>query len=658
MKIINTTRGDERVPYLIAINIVSMGTLATVIALVFNWGGVCIDELGVASPAAIWGEWCACGPLLVFITVTLVDKPDLSRVDWFLMVTFFLCLVTGFFIIIPQSNSMAIFWLVVSCLTYVPMLYLPFYVRRYDEYFNFSVEDPTGVENMSKRFAQRYNLSLWLTIILPFYTVNYLLAMYRVINAAQTIVIYQILSVLTKALFAAVTMDIHVEAFRQVQRVAREERRVVAARKAFLSYIFNEVHTPLNALTMGTEVLIRSNIPDSSARESLQMMKGASELMCETLHDVLDMQKLEEGKLQLQLCPFSLSDAVSKVLLSFKGDAKEKQIRFVKNVSNAVPSRVVGDRYRVEHVLSSLVSNAVKFSPEGKTVCVDVTAAPLSSGDGNSCLNVTVTVRDEGPGIPHRMHKQVFDSDPLRRPEQLLQNQGSGIGLPLCKRIVNMHGGSIGIVSSEGEGCSVHFTIPFEIYQPRRSRVAPSSFLEPIQESQVSILPLLEDRGESGYLQTDERECLLTDSFPTYQVLIVDDVLSNRKLLQMLLMKSDIIADVADNGLEALEMVRAEVDKYHVIFMDDSMPHMSGVEATRRLRELGFKHLIVGITSFVLKEDVTAFQCAGADVILGKPLKLNALNLIIQHIKTQGFLSQPHKLLVEHSNRLEWVSDF
>lgn len=84
----------------------------------------------------------------------------------------------------------------------------------------------------------------------------------------------------------------------------------------------------------------------------------------------------------------------------------------------------------------------------------------------------------------------------------------------------------------------------------------------------------------------------------------------------------------------------------------------NGVEATKRLREMGYKHLIVGIAGFLMKEDVTAFQRAGADIILGKPIKLNVLNMILQLIKSRGFESQPHKILVEHSNQLEWVSKF
>jgi hypothetical protein len=131
LKMIQSESGSKRITSLVAFNIVLMGTIATILALCFEWGGMCIDVLGVASPAAIWGEWIACGPLLIFITVTTVDKPFLTGMDWLFMITFFLCLVAGFLIIIPQPYEVGVFWLMISCTTYLPVLGLPWYIYIY-----------------------------------------------------------------------------------------------------------------------------------------------------------------------------------------------------------------------------------------------------------------------------------------------------------------------------------------------------------------------------------------------------------------------------------------------------------------------------------------------------------------------------------------------
>jgi len=178
----------------------------------------------------------------------MVEKPRLSLMDLFLITTCFLCLLTGFFIIIPQPYSLAVFWLVVSFTSYIPLIYLPFHVKAF-----VAVIQPTTQSDesdgsvvlrpqLSQRFAQQYNVSVFLTMILPLYSVNYLVSLCGGFNAIQTIVGYQILSVVTKGLFAAATMDIHLDALNQAQRALTEEQRANEARRNFLEYIFHEVH--------------------------------------------------------------------------------------------------------------------------------------------------------------------------------------------------------------------------------------------------------------------------------------------------------------------------------------------------------------------------------------------------------------------------------
>jgi len=170
----------------VALNIVSMGMIATVLAVVYEWGGVCVDMLNVASPAAIWAEWIACGPLLIFITVTVVDKAALSQTDLFLMVSFWVCLVCGYFIMIPSSLIVGEFWLFVSFLTYIPVLYLPFYDMR--QGLSKAAVDAMELHELqmvTERFAKQRDLSIWLTIVLPLYTVFYLMQWYNYLDYLQ-----------------------------------------------------------------------------------------------------------------------------------------------------------------------------------------------------------------------------------------------------------------------------------------------------------------------------------------------------------------------------------------------------------------------------------------------------------------------------------------
>jgi hypothetical protein len=240
-KIVTLSANEQRIPLFVAINIVSMGTIATILAL-FDEPGVCIDVLGVASPGPIWGEWLACGPLLIVITLSIVNKPEFNRIDRALIITFWFCLLAGFLIIIPQPYEAGMFWFLLSCLTYLPVLYLPCYGADVDAYvIDSNDKDVTVLRTASARLAQRYNLSMWLTVVLPLYTVNYIVALGKGYGPAETIAIYQVLSVLTKGLFAAATMDIHLGLMVESEKALLEERRANEARRQFMRFIFHEV---------------------------------------------------------------------------------------------------------------------------------------------------------------------------------------------------------------------------------------------------------------------------------------------------------------------------------------------------------------------------------------------------------------------------------
>lgn len=160
----------------------------------------------VASPAAIWGEWCACGPLLIYVVVALDNKLELTKMDCFLMGTFFVCLITGFLIIIPSPEAVGKFWLIVSCVTYVPVLYLPWYCDNSSKVQLITAEGDIIDLGIQRILSRKQSLAWVLTIILPLYTVNYLIAYCRRITPAQTIAIYQVLSVLTKGFFVCIAM--------------------------------------------------------------------------------------------------------------------------------------------------------------------------------------------------------------------------------------------------------------------------------------------------------------------------------------------------------------------------------------------------------------------------------------------------------------------
>ena len=215
---------------------------------------------------------------------------------------------------------------------------------------------------------------------------------------------------------------------------------------------------------MGLEILKQGDRLNSSDLELLSMMKVASDFMADTLNDVLSLQKIEEGKLELELSPFSISDSVSKVLSTCHAAVVTKRIRIEKDIASDVPDRLIGDRYRVEHVLSNLLSNAIKFSPDGELIQVTVKALSTTSNGSSTVAHIAVSVIDHGPGISPENQKRLFGNFVQIRPGQLQRGQGSGLGLSLCKQISTLHGGTIGVESTEGQGSNFTFCIPFAVF--------------------------------------------------------------------------------------------------------------------------------------------------------------------------------------------------
>ena len=443
----------------------------------------------------MWGEWLCAGPLLIFITVGAVVKAKSCKTDNAMIVSFFFCILFGFLPIIPQPHWLAAVWLSLAFLCYVPIFYLPFHVSGGSENF---VDLEVG-SYFVKRNKQSYYLALWLTICFPLFPLTYLLAVFKIIGADETISIFLILSVLTKALYAAIAMDVHSATLTEAHHALVEERNANEARRAFLKYIFHEVRTPLNSLTMGLEILRQGNHMLSSDLELLSMMKGASDFMADTLNDVLSLQKIEEGKLELELNPFSISASLTKVLNTCHGGILTKRIQVETYVASDVPHRLIGDRYRVEHILSNLLSNAIKFSPTSGKIVVEVKATTFSTTTSEYQLwaSITVSIRDNGPGISQENQRNLFKNFVQIRPGQLQQGQGSGLGLSLCKQIVTLHGGTIWVDSEEGQGSTFCFCIPFAVYTGGSSGSAneeSGGVLKPPENPQLEETEMLQSR--------------------------------------------------------------------------------------------------------------------------------------------------------------------
>jgi nitrogen-specific signal transduction histidine kinase/CheY-like chemotaxis protein len=273
----------------------------------------------------------------------------------------------------------------------------------------------------------------------------------------------------------------------------QHHHRYIQTRRAFMKFIFHEVRTPLNSLTMGIEMIACSSNIDEADVESLEIMRSASNFMSKTLDGVLSVHKIEEGKFDLVMGPTDLSALVQSAVLTFQGTIIRKGISVQVVVSPHVPLCVLGDSARLEHVVSNLLSNAIKFSPEGGEIqlvveCLSQRFATETEKEkdksSGSIAEISVSIHDNGPGIPLEDQSKLFNQFVQIRPLTMQAGQGSGLGLSFCKNIVTLHKGSVSVVSTPGRGSTFRFVIPFQVIESPAPTPAPAPTPTPTPQPQ------------------------------------------------------------------------------------------------------------------------------------------------------------------------------
>lgn len=387
-------------------------------------------------------------------------------------------------------------------------------------------------------------------------------------------------------------------------RLAAEEAN--ESKSVFLANMSHEVRTPLNGVLGMTELLIES-ATDADQLQHLSLLRASANNLLTIVNDILDLSKVEAGKLQIERVAFDLRSLLDEIARFLGEQAQTRGVELSCVVDPDVPTTVTGDPVRFRQVLHNLGTNAVKFTPAGQ-VYIRVTALPPAAAEG--CV-VRVEVSDTGIGIPTAMRGKLFqpfvqaDSSTSRR------FGGTGLGLSIAQRLVTLMGGTIGVESVEGAGSTFWFTVPLDV---TLMAVVPG----PSPTLATCRQPNEQCSGTAGSRAASRPQ----------RVLLVEDNEVNQILARRILERAGCHVDVATNGLEAID-ARWRAD-YDVVLMDCQMPLLDGFEATRRIRSREAAQgearvRIVAVTASAIHGEQERCLAAGMDAYLTKPYSPAAL---------------------------------
>ncbi len=378
------------------------------------------------------------------------------------------------------------------------------------------------------------------------------------------------------------------EALKQAKEAAEAANR---AKSEFLANMSHEIRTPLNAV-IGFSNLLSSAVNDSKQKSYIKSIQTAGENLLRLINDILDLSKIESGKFELSYSTTDLRSLINEVEQIFSHQASQKNIQLITDINPEFPIALFLDEIRLRQVLINLVGNAVKFTEKGY---IKITISEANKRETDNTLDIDISVEDTGIGITDHDIALIFESFRQQAGQSSAKFGGTGLGLTICKRLVEMMGGSISVKSVSGQG---------------------STFVVRIRDVAIS---------NKKVVKVEEKQDLETMEFEKAIVLVVDDVESNRELLNEVLSKVNLDVLTAVNGKEALTIA----GKYRpdLILMDLWMPVMDGIEATMRLKmDSRTKTIpIIAVSAFPASDQESLVLEKEFDGFLAKPFRPSQL---------------------------------
>jgi signal transduction histidine kinase len=390
-----------------------------------------------------------------------------------------------------------------------------------------------------------------------------------------------------------------------IMQINLEKRVSVAEESArfkqnFLANMSHEIRTPLTGIIGMIDILKKTDL-DKTQKDHLEIIRQSGDNLRQIINQVLDFSKIEAGKVQIQKRNFNTVNLIKKTKNLFESIKKNTQIlKLVK--PEKLAEKICADENRLLQVMNNLISNAVKFTPEGEILLtIENVTESYKANDNRMIFKISVT--DQGPGIEPEMKKILFTPFTQLDNNDTRKHEGTGLGLSISRELVHLHGGEMGVESEPGKGSTFWFTF----------------IAEYCAEERVS--------------EKVKRNVSSVEIPDKLNILVAEDKKVNQKVIKLMLESLGHDTEFVENGKQALEIYKP--DKYHLIFMDIQMPVMDGITATQKLRQK-HKNLppVVGLSANAFEGDREKYIQSGMDEYMTKPFKQSEFIALLKKLWT------------------------
>jgi PAS domain S-box-containing protein len=377
----------------------------------------------------------------------------------------------------------------------------------------------------------------------------------------------------------------------------------------FLAKVSHEVRTPMNAILGITEIHLQKEDLPSDTKEALDKIYDSGYLLLNIINDILDLSKIEAGKLELSPSNYDVSSLINDTvhLIAIRFDSKP--VKFKLHVDENLPPTLFGDELRIKQILNNLLSNAFKYTEKGE-VSLSVAVENAKEEDADN-ITIVLCVSDTGQGLTREQIDKMFAEYTRFNIDVNSTTEGTGLGLNITRNLVQMMKGEISVESEPDKGSVFTVRLP--------------QGLVDIGVLGREVAESLEQFQFGKFTRMEKAPQIIREYMPYGKVLIVDDVETNLYVARGLLAPYGLSIDTASSGFEAINKIEGGT-VYDIIFMDHFMPKMDGVETVRRIREFGYKRPIIALSANALVGQAKVFQENGFDDFISKPIDLRQMN--------------------------------